>query len=192
MPTKHLLTAAALAALVLAACKPIVAPPANTTGTTSPPPATTNANVPDTMQPKPDADAMMKKDPAPEGTMAKPAASTYVPFTQAAYDAATAAKRPIFLYFFATWCPICARQEPIIVDLFKGGEINDWGIAALRVNFNDPDTDADERTLADRFGISYQHTFVLLDATGKTVDKIIGDQTKEQLKAALEKIKNEK
>lgn len=118
----------------------------------------------------------------------KARASSYVPFTQAAYDAAKASGQPTMLYFYATWCPICARQEPIIVDLFTAGEIADYGIAALRVNFNDPDTDADERALADRFGVSYQHTFVLLDAQGTVVARINGHQTKEQLKAALGKI----
>lgn len=169
-----------LAALALAGCKTLNVGTSINRNTAQP-----AANT--SMPPKPDGETM----PKPSGeVMAKPGvASSYVPFTQAAYDAARASGQPTILYFYATWCPICARQEPIIVDLFGGSEISDWGIAAFRVNFNDPQTDADERAIAEQLGISYQHTFVLLDASGKVVAKVNGQQTKEQLKQALEKIK---
>lgn len=177
MRTTIILPLVLITALTLAACKPITAPPATNTTSSVPPPVTApNDGV--------------VQQPVADGVMAKPAAgSSYVPFTQAAYDAAKASGQPTMLYFYATWCPICARQEPIIVDLFNGGEIADLGIAAFRVNFNDPETDADERALAERFGISYQHTFVLLDASGAVRAKFTGQQSKAQLVSALKKIK---
>lgn len=194
MATYRLLVTTFATTLVLAACKPITVPPAmNSSGTVLPPGTVNSADGdegPDVLPPQ-QVDGQPWSDD--DAARPKPAASSaYVPFTQAAYDAAKASGQPTMLYFYATWCPICARQEPIIVDLFQGGEIADYGITALRVNFNDPDTDAAERALAEQFGISYQHTFVLLDANGAVKAKFTGHQTKEQLKAALEKVKIEK
>lgn len=197
----HRTTAAVfLVSLTVAACTPIaISPNANTTGT--PVTATGDAMMkkPDTevMVNAPAGDAMMEQKKTdemkkPEGAeaMAKPTTpSSYVPFSQAAYDEAKAAGRPIALYFYATWCPICARQEPITVDTFTDPEVSTWSIAAFRVNFNDPETDADEQALAKEFGISYQHTLVLLHRDGTAEPKISGYQTKAQLVSALEKIK---
>jgi thiol-disulfide isomerase/thioredoxin len=36
------------------------------------------------------------------------------PFTQAAFDAARQADKPILVDVYATWCDVCARQKPIL------------------------------------------------------------------------------
>ncbi len=40
----------------------------------------------------------------------------------------------------------------------------------VRVNYNDTETDANEEALADEHGITYQHTFVLIE-NGQQVKK---------------------
>lgn len=56
------------------------------------------------------------------------------------------------------------------------------GVQAFRVNFNDTDTDADEKALAGAFGITYQHTFVLIDASGREVSRAFGHRSRDQIK----------
>ncbi|MDP2717264.1 MAG: TlpA disulfide reductase family protein, partial [Candidatus Micrarchaeota archaeon] len=100
----------------------------------------------------------------PTGTVA-----TYRPFTQAAFDAARADGKTIFLEFYASWCPVCATQEPQIEAAFDRLEKSD--VAGFRVNYNDGDTDDSERNLARAYGVSYQHTHVILDAEGNVKTK---------------------
>ena len=41
-------------------------------------------------------------------------------------------------------------------------EFTDKGVVGFRVNYNDDETDADEKNLAREFGVAYQHTKVLV------------------------------
>lgn len=97
--------------------------------------------------------------------------STFVPFTKTAYDEARAAGKPIFLFFYANWCPTCREQEPRlqrVVPTHMGG------VAGFRVNYNDNETDADEKALAAQFGVTYQHTGFFIGADGQVKKKTIG------------------
>lgn len=80
------------------------------------------------------------------------------------YSNSTADK--IVLFFYASWCPTC---RPIDTE-FKSGKIPD-GIEIYRVNYNDPETDEDEKALAQKYGITYQHTFVQVDKNGNEITK---------------------
>jgi thiol:disulfide interchange protein len=105
--------------------------------------------------------------------------SVYEPFTLAAFNDARAAGEPIYLFFYANWCPFCKEQEPrnqIVFRDFTGGTVH-----GFRVDYNDPNTDADEKALAEQFRVSYQHTAVYLNADGKEVKRVLGKQTNEAL-----------
>jgi thiol:disulfide interchange protein len=131
------------------------------------------------MMPKEDA---MKKDES----MMKPSASTYQPYTKAAYEAAKASGKPIFLFFYANWCPTCREQEPRlqrVVPTHKGG------VVGLRVNYNDTETDEDEKALAKEFGVTYQHTGFFIDASGSVQKKTIGTFSDTQTVEYLDLIK---
>ena len=87
----------------------------------------------------------------------------YLPYTKAAYDAARGMKRVLF--FHATWCPNCKAAD---VDIVK--KLSD--IPADVVIFK---TDYDkEVALKKQYGITAQHTFVLVDDSGKAVKKWAG------------------
>lgn len=113
---------------------------------------------------------------------AKTGDSTYAPFTAETYQAARAAGKPIYLFFYANWCPTCKEQEPRNTALLPTvpGDIQ-----GFRVNYNDSDVDATEKALAKEFGVTYQHTAFFLDGKGKTVKKVIGTQSNEALKKDL-------
>jgi len=97
--------------------------------------------------------------------------TTYQPYTKSAYEAAKLAGKPIFLFFYANWCPTCREQDPrlqTVVPQHKGG------VVGFRVNFKDTETDADETALAKEFGVPYQHTGFFIGKDGVVKQKTIG------------------
>ena len=66
----------------------------------------------------------------------------------------------VFLDFYANWCPICREESPILNSGFDGLQTDK--IIGFRVNWNDSDTSADEKALASKLGISFQHTTVIM------------------------------
>ena len=117
-------------------------------------------------------DAKMAQEKA--AMMEKNTSSRYVPYSKAAYDSAVGKRR--VLYFYATWCPSCKQaNEDFTANPNKIPE----DVIVLRVNYNDPDTDQEEKDLAKKYGITYQHTFVQVDRTGKELVKWNGGDTDE-------------
>lgn len=106
----------------------------------------------------------------------KNSASRYIEYSKVAYDQAADKRR--VLYFYASWCPIC---RPADANFKANANKIPEDITVLRVNYNDPDTDQEEKDLAKKYGITYQHTFVQVDSTGKEVTKWNGGQTNELL-----------
>src|SRR3989344_7021402 len=99
------------------------------------------------------------QEPNKEGYVGKVlsgSSSPFLEFTKADYEKATAEGKVIFLDFYATWCPICRAEAPEIDEGFNSLTTNK--VVGFRVNFNDPDTDDDERTLAKEYNVPYQHT----------------------------------
>ncbi len=86
--------------------------------------------------------------------------SFYMEFNQADYESALKSGKIIFLDFFANWCPICREEAPEIKAGFDN--LTTDRVIGFRVNYNDSDTDKDEKELAEKFGITYQHTKVIL------------------------------
>lgn len=89
-------------------------------------------------------------------------------FNKADYDKASQSNKTILLYFYAAWCPICKEELPRLYGAFN--ELNNDKIIGFRVNFNDDQTNDDERAIARQFGVPYQHTKVLVK-NGKVIGK---------------------
>ena len=102
--------------------------------------------------------------------------SRYVPYSKSELDSAAGTRR--VLYFYANWCPTCRpadenfRQEQARIP---------EDVTVIRVNYNDTDTDQEEKDLAQKYGITYQHTFVQIDRQGNEVAKWNGGQLDELL-----------
>lgn len=86
--------------------------------------------------------------------------SPYIAFDQKSYDQALQDKKIIVLNFYANWCPICRAEEPDVKAAFES--LNDPNVVGFQVNYNDDQTDPPEEALARRFGVTYQHTKVIL------------------------------
>ena len=109
----------------------------------------------------------------------------YLDFNKADYDKALKENKKILLYFYASWCPICKKEQPETFAAFN--EIKDHDLIGLRVNFRDSDTDADEEALAKQFGVSYQHTKVTLKG-GQRAGKFPDSWDKQRYLDELRKI----
>jgi len=81
-------------------------------------------------------------------------------FTKADYDVAVKSDKLVVLYFYANWCPICKAEFPVMQGVFNG--LSTDNVIGFRVNYNDDQTDADEKALAKQFGVAYQHTKVFV------------------------------
>lgn len=102
--------------------------------------------------------------------------SRYIEYSKAALDQAATNRR--VLYFYANWCPIC---KPADADLKVNSSKIPTDVTVIRVNYNDTDTDQEEKDLAKKYAVSYQHTFVQIDGLGKEVTKWNGGKTDELL-----------
>ncbi|MBI5044553.1 MAG: thioredoxin family protein [Candidatus Levybacteria bacterium] len=134
------------------------------------------------------SDSMMKKDEAmmskedtsmePTGVMMddKLTNSRYIQYSKSALESALSTRRVLF--FYASWCPTCKPADAsFTANVSKIPE----DVTLIRVNYNDPETDQEEKDLAKKYGITYQHTFVQIDSTGKEVAKWNGGQIDELL-----------
>lgn len=72
------------------------------------------------------------------------------------------------LFFYANWCPTCIpADKEIQANISKIPE----GTVVYRVNYDDSDTDANEKALANKYNITYQHTFVIIDDNGNEIQQ---------------------
>lgn len=108
--------------------------------------------------------AMMEKDAMMikySGQVLAGKSAPLLDFVKADYDAAVKSDKLVVLYFYANWCPICRVEVPN--ELYPAfNELTTDRVIGFRVNFNDNETDADEKNLAREFGVAYQHTKVFL------------------------------
>ncbi len=90
-------------------------------------------------------------------------AGEYVTYTVDAFDDAADQQRVLF--FHAGWCPTCRRADRAFRD--SASDIPE-DVVLFRVNY---DT---QRDLRQRYAITYQHSFVLVDGRGEIVRRWAG------------------
>ena len=128
--------------------------------------------------------------PSPGASMEKKLAKNYYEFDKAAYEKALGEERYIFLDFYANWCPICQAEEPHIIAAMDGIEAEN--LVGFRVNYNDGDTGADEKALAKQYGITYQHTKIIISPNGSVAFRTLEQWNKEKaLEAIVGVVKND-
>jgi thiol-disulfide isomerase/thioredoxin len=118
---------------------------------------------------------------AKEGASEKNAAmtdsstSTYLDYSpQVLADAETAQKsgRKVVLFFYAPWCPYCRAADSD----FK----TRLGTDAFPKNTTLIKTDYDSQTeLKKKYGVTHQHTFVQIDASGNQITKWVSGDSAE-------------
>ena len=88
------------------------------------------------------------------------------PFTEAAFDAAQKAGKPILVDTYATWCDICARQKPIIDKLL--GEAKYKDVVTFRVDFDK------QKDVMRKFNARVQSTLIVFRGQ-KEVGRSVGE-----------------
>lgn len=106
-----------------------------------------------------DDEGKMMKSPY-KGAILAGSASPLIDFNKADYDKAIASGVPVFLYFYANWCPTCKAEQPVLMGAFNA--LSQEGVVGFRVNYKDNQTDKDEEALARQYGVAYQHTKVVI------------------------------
>lgn len=104
-----------------------------------------------------------------------------VPFTASAFAAAQAAGKPILVDVTAPWCPVCARQHPILSELEQTPELRD--LVVFDVDFDS------QKNVLKQFGVSMQSTLIVF--SGKTeAARATGITNPAEIQALLMKAKS--
>lgn len=88
------------------------------------------------------------------------ASGSYMAYTKSAFDTAKDKKRVYF--FHATWCPFCKSAD---ADFTANLSKIPLGVVLFKTDYDK------EVALKKQYGITYQHTFVQVDANGKELAK---------------------
>jgi len=103
------------------------------------------------------------------------AGTEIAPFSQAAFNAAQAEGKPILVQITASWCPVCAKQKPILSRLL--GEPKFKNLVVYNIDFDS------QKELVRQMGAQKQSTLIVF--TGKTEK---GRSTGETDPAAIESL----
>lgn len=117
------------------------------------------------------------------GSVLAGSTTPFIAFNKADYDKALAERKIILLDFYANWCPICRAEAPAWIEAFNSLRVPN--AVGFKVNYNDPETDQDEKNLAKQLGVTYQHTKVLIK-DGKAIQKVTEQWDASQIKSAVE------
>src|SRR3989344_3899481 len=107
----------------------------------------------------------------------------YKEFTRQEYQRALAEGNTVFLNFYANWCPICKREKPDIVGALN--KVTREDLVAFQVNYNDSETDEDEKRLAEKFQVPYQHTKLIINSNEEILFKTLEVLSEGELQSKL-------
>ncbi len=123
--------------------------------------------------------AMEKKDPPAMEKPAEPAMmakGAYLEYDPSGTQLALAKTGKVVLFFHAAWCPSCKGAD---ADITANLDAIPANVTLLKVDY-DKYTD-----LKNKYGVTYQHTFVVVDENGTELNKWNGGATLADILAKL-------
>lgn len=112
--------------------------------------------------------------------------SVYVRYDKGHYEQSVSEGKVVLLDFYASWCPICRSENPKIREGVS--EFDSGNIIAYQVHFNDGETNSDDEEIANTFGITLQHTKVVVkngEQFSKSLESWDKDKTVSEINKAL-------
>jgi thiol-disulfide isomerase/thioredoxin len=109
----------------------------------------------------------------------------YIRFNSDDYQKALSEGKAVYLYFYANWCPICRAERPNILQAFNEMTLED--AVGFEVHYNDNEVTDEEEKISRDFGISYQHTTVILNTAGKESFRSLSPISKDMIKVEINK-----
>ena len=100
------------------------------------------------------------------------------PFTPDAFAAAQKAGKPIFVDVHASWCPICAKQKPILSELTADPKFKN--LAFFVVDFDS------QKDAVKSFGVRMQSTLIAFKGEHEA-GRSVGDTDRASIAALLNK-----
>lgn len=100
------------------------------------------------------------------------------PFSQAEFDRLTKAGQPVVVDVWASWCPTCKAQKPILENLLGRRDYKD--VTLLKVDF-----DTEKRALLN-FKVAKQSTLIGFKGT-EEVGRSVGDTTEAGVESLIKK-----
>jgi thiol-disulfide isomerase/thioredoxin len=100
------------------------------------------------------------------------------PFTPDAFAAAQKSGKPIFVGIHASWCPICAKQKPILSELMADPKFKN--LAYFVVDFDS------QKDAVKSFGARMQSTLIAFKGEHET-GRSVGDTDRASIAALLNK-----
>lgn len=101
----------------------------------------------------------------------------YLEFNQSLFEENKLKRRVLF--FYASWCTTC---RPVNAEFLKETNKIPDDVVVFRVNYRDSDTDEIEKSLAEKYNITYQHTFVQINQQGDVIKKWNGGNLADLIK----------
>lgn len=108
-------------------------------------------------------------------------AATEADFSQAAFDAAQKAGKPILIKVDAPWCPFCAKPRPILSELAKAPEYAN--LVMLKIDFDS------QKDLLKMFNVQKQSTLIVFNGAKETA-RSTGETDAARIKALLDTSKS--
>jgi thiol-disulfide isomerase/thioredoxin len=99
-------------------------------------------------------------------------------FSQAAFDAAQKAGKPILIEVAASWCPVCKAQAPILKDLRGQPEFKD--LQTFTIDFDS------QKDLLKAFKVTKQSTLIVFKGANE-VGRSTGDTNPATIEALVAK-----
>jgi thioredoxin 1 len=123
--------------------------------------------------------AVLSVAAAAGAVLAKPAfAIETKPFTADDFAAAQKAGKPIFVDVHASWCPICAKQKPILSELTADPKFKN--LVFFVVDFDS------QKDAVRAFGVRMQSTLIAFKGEHET-GRSVGDTDRASIAALLNK-----
>jgi thiol-disulfide isomerase/thioredoxin len=166
---KIALATPAVAALLLAGCSSGSDDAVSPTASAMEQSPTAPEESPEAMEESPEA-MEESADAAEETTEAMADGGKYVPESKFRADPAAFESGNTVLFFYAAWCPDCQRTDSSIQETGVPEDIN-----IVKVDYDNAND------LRKKYGVTQQHTYVLIGPGGEQLKKWTGSYTAEDI-----------